>query len=132
MIERQDPNAENDFSNREPSESAIESYEASHGGHDDHGDTTVVFGRTLPFPLYTVVFLGLGVLTIIEVLVGGFEGFLRIPLLLGIAVVKMYLVVYYYMHLKTDSRFFAIALIVPVVVAAISMFFVLATPHSGY
>lgn len=119
---------ETDLSHRELGEGVVE-HDAAHTHDAEHfSDTTVVLGYTLPFPLYTVVFLGLGVLTIIEVLLGGIEGGLRIPLLLGIAVVKAYLVVYFYMHLKTDSRIFAITLLVPVFVAIISMLFALMTP----
>lgn len=104
---------------------------ATHETHDEHSDTTVVFGRLLPFPLYTVVFFALGILTIIEVVIGSLDGGLKIPLLLGIAGVKAYLVVYFYMHLKTDSRIFALVLLVPLFVALVSMLFVLMTPHSG-
>lgn len=104
----------------------------THETHAEHAETTVVFGRELPFPLFTVVFLALGILTIVEVLLGSMEGGLRIPLLLGLAGVKAYLVVYFYMHLKSDSRIFALVLLVPLFVALVSMLFVLITPHSGY
>lgn len=112
---------------------AVEAAHGEHAAHAEHAETTVLFGRELPFPLYTVVFLGLGILTIIEVLVAEvFSSGIKIPILLGLAAVKAYLVVYYYMHLKTDSRMFAIALIVPLVVALVSMLFVLITPPGSY
>lgn len=117
----------------EMAETTQAAHDQQHAGHAEHAETTVVFGRELPFPLYTVVFLGLGVLTIIEVLVAElFTSGVKTPILLGLAAVKAYLVVYYYMHLKTDSRFFAIALIVPLVVALVSMMFVLVTPPGSY
>ena len=45
---------------------------------------------------------------------------------------KAFLVVYFYMHLKTDSRMFAIALGIPVFVAVISLVFVLMSPPGNY
>lgn len=131
MTAHHDP-MDDQFAEREVGQETIDSYVASRTGHDDHGDTTVVLGRTLPFPLYTVVFFVLGLLTIIEVVLGNLEGGLRIPLLLGLALVKAYLVVYYYMHLKTDSRLFALVLLVPIVVAVISMIFLLMSPQGNY
>jgi cytochrome c oxidase subunit 4 len=101
--------------------------------HGEHSDTTVIFGRTLPFPLYTVVFMVLGVLTVLEVLVAEiFTSGIKIPILLGMALAKAVLVVVFYMHLKTDSRFFAVALLVPTLIAIISMMFVLGTPAGNY
>lgn len=101
--------------------------------HSDHSDSTVIFGRTLPFPLYTVIFMILGVLTLLEVLVAEiFTSGIKIPLLLGMAFAKAVLVVVFYMHLKTDSRFFALALLVPSLIAIISMMFVLGTPPGNY
>ncbi|MBK9123142.1 MAG: cytochrome C oxidase subunit IV family protein [Chloroflexi bacterium] len=117
----------------EMAEAAEAAAHGEHAAHAEHAETTVVFGRELPFPLYTVVFLGLGILTIIEVLVAEvFSSGIKIPILLALAAVKAYLVVYYYMHLKTDSRLFAVALIVPLVVALVSMLFVLITPPGSY
>ncbi len=131
MTDNHDP-MDDQFAHREEGQGVTESFIASRTGHDDHGETTVVFGRTLPFPLYTVVFLFLGIPTIFEVLLGSLDGSFRIPLLLGLAAVKAYLVVYYYMHLKTDSRVFALALIVPLFVAMVSMIFLLMSPPGNY
>ena len=132
MTEVHDHQDDSEYAHREIDQNVKDSFVASRTGHDDHGDVTVVFGREIPLPLYTVVFLGLGILTVIEVILGGIEGTLRIPLLLGFAAVKAYLVVYYYMHLKTDSRVFAVVLAVPVFVAIVSMLFALATPPGTY
>ncbi len=97
-------------------------------------DTTVLFGRTLNFPIYTVVFFALGALTIIEVLLAeilsGVE-VIKIPVLLSIATIKAALVVIFYMHLNTDSRVFAVTFIVPVVIALLSVLFLLGIP-TGY
>lgn len=121
-----------EYAHREIDQNVKDSFVASRTGHDDHGDVTVVFGREIPLPLYTVVFLALGILTIIEVILGGVEGSLRVPLLLAFAAVKAFLVVYFYMHLKTDSRIFAVVLAVPVFVAVVSLLFALVTPPGSY
>lgn len=102
----------------------------AHTHHDD--DTTVVMGRVLPYPIYTVVYGALALLTVIEVGLSQLpHGFLTIPLLLLIALFKAGLVVWFYMHLKTDSRIFAITLIVPVVMVVLATFFLMIVP-TGY
>lgn len=101
--------------------------------HDAHGDTTVLFGRELPFPIYTVVFIGLAILTLIEVILAEvISGDIKIPILVAIAVAKAYLVVYYYMHLNTDSRVFALTLALPVGIALLSALFLFAVPSGSY
>jgi cytochrome c oxidase subunit IV len=106
--------------------------------HVDEGDTTTVavLGRTyvLPVPIYTAVFGALGVLTLLEVILAEVftADWLRIPLLLGIAIVKALLVVIFYMHLRTDSRVFALTLLLPMLVALLSMLYLLGVPPTGY
>ena len=94
--------------------------------------TTVVAGRVIPLPVYTVVFFGLAVLTLIEV---GFSqlphGFLSIPVLLALAVCKAGLVVWFYMHLNKDSRIFAVTLAIPMVMVIIATLFLMLVP-TGY
>ncbi len=98
-----------------------------------HGDTTEAFGITIPYPVYTVVFGALAVLTLLEVLVGtGSEGFFRIPLLLVMAVVKAGLVVLYYMHLKADSVVYRWTLAIPLFVAIAAIFWLLVVPPVAY
>ncbi len=102
----------------------------THAHHDD--DKTIVMGRELPFPIYTVVYGALALLTVIEVLLSQVpHGFLTIPLLLLIAVFKAGLVVWFYMHLKTDSRIFALTLAVPVILVVIATLFLMVVP-TGY
>jgi hypothetical protein len=36
------------------------------------------------------------------------------------------------MHLKEDSRLFAWAILIPAAVAMLSLFFLMAVPHTGY
>lgn len=93
-----------------------------------HGDTTIIFGREFKIPLYTSVFIALGVLTLIEVVISGFEGDAVIVPLLVLAVAKALLVVIFYMHLKTDNRIFTTVLAVAVGVAILSVLFLLAIP----
>jgi len=111
----------------ESTDEAPHEYEEHH-----HGDTTVIFGREYPVPVYTAVFGALAVLTIIEVAIAEIIGSdIKIPLLLALAVAKALLVVIFYMHLQTDSRVFAITLLIPVVVGLISALFLIAVP-TGY
>ena len=96
-------------------------------------DTTVLFGRTFPVPLYTVVYGILALITIVEVLITGFpSGFLLTLILLGLSIGKMILVVLFYMHLREDSRIFAAALILPLFIAIVASLFLIAAPPTGY
>ncbi|MBZ0285963.1 MAG: cytochrome C oxidase subunit IV family protein [Anaerolineae bacterium] len=111
---------------------AHEEPKAAHGPKHYDEDKTVIFGRELPFPVYTVVYGGLALLTLIEVGISQVSlGFLTIPLLLLIAFFKAGLVVWFYMHLNTDSRIFAITLIIPLVMVIIATLFLMIVP-TGY
>lgn len=95
--------------------------------------TTVVFGRTFPFPVYTVVYIVLGALTAIEVLLTFLpHGWLLTIALLGISIAKMVLVVLFYMHLKEDSKLFAAAIILPLFIIMVATLFLIAAPSTGY
>lgn len=105
-----------------------------HDAHDHHSDTTILFGRELPYPIYTVVFFALAILTFTEVILAELLSeieVVKIPILLGIATAKALLVVIFYMHLKDDSRIFALTLAIPVGIALLSVFFLLSVPHTG-
>jgi cytochrome c oxidase subunit 4 len=99
-------------------------------------DTTVIFGRELPYPIYTVVFLALGALTLIEVVIAELlinVEVVKIPILLGLATAKAMLVVIFYMHLNTDSRVFALTLAVSVGIALLALLFLISVPPTaGY
>lgn len=101
---------------------------------DTLAETTTFRGRTLPYPLYTTVFFVLAALTAVEValtvVLGGF--FLTPILLVLISVFKAVLVVAFYMHLREDSRLFAIALGLPVIIASVAVLFLLSVPTTGY
>ena len=64
---------------------------------------------------YLVVFAWLTVLTAIEVIVAavGLPEFVKIGLLVGIAIIKAALVILFYMHLRYDSFWYWIILLVP-------------------
>lgn len=96
-------------------------------------DITVIMGRTIPLPLYTVVYGILAAITIIEVLIAQFpDGFLLTLTLLALSIAKMVLVVLFYMHLREDSKIFAVALILPMFIALVASLFLLAAPPTGY
>lgn len=94
---------------------------------------TELFGRTFPFPIYTLVYFTLFGLTIIEVLISLLpHGFLGNALLIGFSGVKIALVVTFYMHLREDSRLFLFALILPTLIALVASLFLLTVPVRGY
>lgn len=109
----------------------------THAGahHHDDDTTTIRFaGRevVLPVPLYTAVFGALAILTIVEVLIAELiESDLKAPVLVLLSLGKAGLVVWFYMHLNRDSRLFLVALALPVIVALISVLYLMAVPQ-GY
>lgn len=105
----------------------------AHDEHAHHDDRFVFMGKTYDMPVYTAVFIVLGILTLIEVAIAELtDAFFTAPSLLIIGLLKAGLVMYYYMHLKDDTRLFAISIILPIVVALLSLMFLLAVPPSGY
>jgi cytochrome c oxidase subunit 4 len=110
-----------------PPPATIEEAQAEH-----ISDTTVIAGRVIPLPIYTVVFLALGALTVIEVGLSLIpHGFFTIPLLLAFATAKAGLVVWYYMHLNHDSRIFALTLLIPMGMVVLATLFLMLVP-TGY
>lgn len=104
--------------------------------HHAHSDTVVlpfVGEKTMPGGMYTAVFIILGILTAAEVLIAEVfgDGFIRIALLIAIALGKAALVVWFYMHLKDDSRVFLLTLMLPLIVSLLSVLFVLGVPSQG-
>lgn len=104
-------------------------------GHgQDDGTTTLPFIGKVPFPVYTVVFIALGILTVIEVILAGVieAESLRVGVLVILAIAKASLVILFYMHLRHDSRFFAMALLLPTFIALLSALYLLGVPSTGY
>jgi caa(3)-type oxidase subunit IV len=97
--------------------------------------TSTFLGRSFPMPLYTTIYAVLVVLTAIEVaitIVLPKSLFLTPLLLVIISLIKAVLVVAYYMHLREDSRLFALALLLPVFIGLVSTLFLLSVPTTGY
>lgn len=108
-------------------------HDAHHDAHAEAlAETSTFFGRTFPFPLYTVIFGALAILTVGEILIAEiFTSWFKIVVLLAFALVKAALVVIYYMHLKTDSKIFTLVLLVPVFIVTISLMFLLVVPYGA-
>ncbi len=122
--------------------------EMTHDTHGHHSNTVTLLGRdiTVEGGIYTVVFGGLAILTVIEVVSAELlKGLIhdtpsaaaaltaiKAILLLAIAVVKSCLVIWFYMHLKDEKRILAVVLLLPLLIAALSVMFVLAVPPTGY
>jgi caa(3)-type oxidase subunit IV len=78
-----------------------------------------------PHPNYLAIFGWLTLFTIIEIMLSFIPGSLmpdavRIGALIGIAVIKATLVVLYYMHLRYDSKWYALILIVGIAFAMLA------------
>jgi cytochrome c oxidase subunit 4 len=75
------------------------------------GQTRHITPRT-----YVIVFGWLTLLTALEVLTAviGLDESIRVPILIVIAVIKALLVVLFYMHLRYDSKWYWITLLVPI------------------
>lgn len=124
------------------------SQEMTQDNHGHHSNTVALLGRdiTVEGGIYTVVFGGLAILTIIEVLSAEFLKSaihdapsaaaaltaIKAILLLAIAIIKSSLVIWFYMHLKDEKRILAVVLLLPLLIAALSVMFVLAVPPTGY
>ena len=107
--------------------------EAMHHEGEHHSNTVRLLGReiTVEGGVYTVVFGALAVLTVIEVVSAEFLNgaihdapdaaaalqAIKAILLLGIAIIKSSLVIWFYMHLKTESRLIAIVILLPLLIA---------------
>ena len=122
--------------------------EATHheGGH--HSNTVQLLGReiTVEGGIYTVVFGVLALLTVIEVLSAEFlKGAIhdapsaavtlqtiKAVLLLGIAIIKSSLVIWFYMHLREEKPLIAVVILLPLLIASLSIMYLLAIPPGGY
>ncbi|MEO0560902.1 MAG: cytochrome C oxidase subunit IV family protein [Chloroflexota bacterium] len=108
-----------------------------HDQHALHSDTVHIAGReiTMPGGLYTLVFVVLAVVTIIEVALAEspLPNPIAYPILAALSIGKAVLVVLYYMHLMQDSRIFAWAFGIPLVMASVIVMFVMfVQPNMSY
>ena len=117
-----------------------------HEGH--HSNTVRLLGReiTVEGGIYTVVFGALAILTVIEVVSAEYlKGAIhdspsaadslqaiKAILLLAIAIVKSSLVIWFYMHLRDEKRILAVVLLLPLLIATLSIMYLLAIPPIGY
>jgi len=102
--------------------------------HDDHNEQFSFVGRTFPVPVYTGVFVLLGIITLVEVAISQiFErsGILILVMLI-LATFKAGLVVWFYMHLNKDNRIFLACLLIPVILVVLSVLFLSIIPVGGY
>lgn len=111
--------------------------ENAHADHALHSDTVNVMGNkvTVPGGLYTVVFIVLAVVTIVELLLAeaGLPAGVSIPILSALSIGKAVMVVLYYMHLLEDSRIFAYAFGIPLAMASLIVVFVMfMQPNAPY
>ena len=112
-------------------QAAPAAHEDVHAGPTHYvGNTTTLFGRVIPLPVYTVVFVTLGILTLFELALAEVipRGGLTIPLMLLTSLGKAALVVWFYMHLNSDSRVFAITLLLPVLMVLLATGFLMIVP----
>lgn len=64
-------------------------------------------------PNYILVFFSLAALTALEVLIASMTSIPRVPFLLGMSFIKAMLVILYFMHLRSDSRWFGLIFFLP-------------------
>jgi caa(3)-type oxidase subunit IV len=111
--------------------------QATHDDHALHSDTVTIGGRSITMPggLYTLVFVVLAVVTLIEVVLAEspLPPMIAYPLLAALSIGKAVLVVLYYMHLLQDSRIFAYAFGIPLAMASVIVIFVMfMQPNMNY
>lgn len=122
--------------------------DAIHHHDEHHSNTARLLGReiTVEGGIYTVVFVFLAILTVIEVfsaesLKSAIHSLpdlalalqaVKAALLLFIAIVKAALVIWFYMHLRDEKPILAVVLLLPLLIAALSIMYLLAIPPGGY
>ena len=87
-----------------PVETSHEAHEPSHA-HASEGT-------------YFAIFLALAVLTLTE-LASTYIPFFKVPLLLGLATTKAWLVIQFYMHLRYDNKLFSWIILTPIIAGVV-------------
>lgn len=100
--------------------------------HHDEVFMVPVLGNVGVWPggVYTFIFVVLAVLTAIEVGITLIlpEGGMTIALLIALSLTKAYLVVMFYMHLRTDNPIFRLTMLIPLILVIISIVFLIFAP----
>jgi len=102
--------------------------------HHDQDYIVPILGNVGAWPggVYTFIFLVLAVLTAIEVsLTQVPENAAIIVLLVALSLTKAYLVVMFYMHLRTDNPMFRFTILVPLGLVIVSIVFLIFIPAGG-
>lgn len=85
--------------------------------------------RTTPRPRYWMVLVALVALTAFEVIISYVQGGIKVPILVVTSALKALLVILFFMHLKFDSRLFAMLFVLGfVMVFPLLLFMAIATP----
>ncbi len=112
-----------------PQSSVTTSDQAAHSAND----TTVFMGRTFNVPLYTFIFGILAAVTLTEVIISQLpHGFLSTIILIILSLSKAGLVVWFYMHLRSDSRVYMVVLLIPFFIALVALLFLVTVPMTSY
>jgi caa(3)-type oxidase subunit IV len=108
-------------------------------GDHAHSDTfTLPFTgeqMTLPGGIYTFIFGVLAALTLFEVIwaeiIPDSWTFFKVSVLVIASLGKAYLVVMYYMHLNNDNPIFRVVLLLPLIIVALSVLYLVGVPVDG-
>ena len=107
-----------------------------HHHYTDEVAIPIIGTVTLPGGVYTAVFIALGVFTLLEVITAELfaTSGIKIVLLMGMAVAKAFLVIWFYMHLNRDARsnpLLYVVLLLPLTVTLLSILYLLGVPSFG-
>lgn len=103
-----------------------------------HNDTFTYMGMTMTMVggIYTFIFGILAALTFFEVLwaeiVPDGLGLIKVGVLVLASLAKAYLVVSFYMHLRTDNPLFRVVLLMPTIIVLLSVLYLIGVPPKGY
>jgi caa(3)-type oxidase subunit IV len=75
-------------------------------------------------PNYLLVFVALALMTGLEVIIATLPGFPKAPFLLTMSLIKALLVLFYFMHLETDSRWYRLIFFSPFIFVIAILFVV--------
>jgi cytochrome c oxidase subunit 4 len=100
-------------------------------GHHDEEYIVPLLGNVGAWPggVYSFIFVVLAALTAVEVSLTFLpENLIVIVLLVALSLCKAYLVVMFYMHLRTDNPIFRFTMIIPLILVAICIAYLIFVP----